>query len=100
MAYLEQDVILTATIVQKAQDLYFDEYHVDITDVMTQSSMVLRIFRSTYYDDSNDETRIYIPSDNEDRFIRSRYYGGHTDVYIPFGDNLKLYDSILFIHTQ
>lgn len=29
---------------------------------------------------------------NEDHFIRSGYYGGHSDAYIPYGDNLYYYD--------
>ncbi|GER42509.1 DNA polymerase [Striga asiatica] len=29
---------------------------------------------------------------NEDSFIRRAYYGGHTDVYKPYGENLYYYD--------
>ena len=29
---------------------------------------------------------------NQDKFIRRGYYGGHTDVYIPYGENLHYYD--------
>lgn len=83
---------MTAAILQKAQEIYFKLYYVDITSVMTISSMALRIFRTIYYDESKEETRIYIPDDNQDSFIRSGYYGGHTDVYIPRGENLKLAD--------
>jgi len=92
LQYLEKDILLTAAILQKAQEIYFQLYNVDITEVITISSMALRIFRTKYYDDSKEETRIYIPDDNQDRFIRGGYYGGHTDVYIPYGENLKLYD--------
>jgi len=55
--------------------------------------MALRIFQSKYYEESKEETRIYIPNDNQDNFIRSGYYGGHTYVYIP-RVNLKL------VHTN
>jgi len=29
----------------------------------------------------------------QDKFIRRWYYGGHTDVYIPYGENLHYYDA-------
>jgi hypothetical protein len=29
---------------------------------------------------------------NQDKFIRRGYYGGHTNVYIPYGENLHYYD--------
>ena len=35
---------------------------------------------------------IYIPSSNQDAFIRRGYYGGHADTYKPYGDNLYYYD--------
>lgn len=43
-----------------------------------------------YYDASN--WPIHIPNQNEDSFIRRAYYGGHTDVYMPFGEELYYYD--------
>lgn len=43
-----------------------------------------------FYDDVN--WPIHIPNRNEDEFIRSGYYGGHTDTYIPYGENLYYYD--------
>jgi hypothetical protein len=52
--------------------------------------MALSIFRTRYYDD--EKFRIYIPNENADKFIRSGYYGGHADVYIPYGEGLYLYD--------
>ena len=35
---------------------------------------------------------IYIPNKNEDSFIRRAYYGGHTDTYKPYGEDLYYYD--------
>ena len=35
---------------------------------------------------------IYIPSSNQDAFIRRGYYGGHADTYKPYGENLYYYD--------
>jgi len=33
-----------------------------------------------------------IPTPKEDAFIRRGYFGGHTDVYKPKGENLYYYD--------
>lgn len=43
-----------------------------------------------YYDVSN--WPIHIPNKNEDSFLRKAYYGGHTDVYRPYGEHLYYYD--------
>lgn len=88
--YLDQDIALLGRVMQKAQDLYWKEYKIDIVYQMTISSLALSIFRMKYYDDENH--RIYIPNKNADTFIRSGFYGGHTDMYIPVGSNLFSYD--------
>lgn len=44
----------------------------------------------TYY--NMEVFPIYIPNRNEDDFIRRGYYGGHSDVYVPHGKDLKYYD--------
>lgn len=60
------------------------------TSALGLSSLALSIFRMKYYDATN--WPIHIPSMNEDSFLRRAYYGGHTDVYKPRGDNLDYYD--------
>lgn len=52
---------------------------INITRVLTISSLAMTIFRAHYYD---EQARIYIPSVNADSFIRAGYYGGHADVCI------------------
>lgn len=39
-----------------------------------------------------DDFPIHIPNKNEDTFLRHGYYGGHTDAYKPYGQNLYNYD--------
>ncbi|XP_038876624.1 DNA polymerase-like [Benincasa hispida] len=75
---------------QKAQEIYWNLYNVDIESKITLSSLALSIFRMKFYDDVN--WPIHIPNRNEDEFLRSGYYGGHTDTYIPYGSNLDYYD--------
>ncbi|KAL4553846.1 hypothetical protein LXL04_040224 [Taraxacum kok-saghyz] len=88
--YMRQDVYLLGGVMLKAQDIYWNLYKVDIESKITLSSLALNIFRLIYYDDSLFP--IHIPTKNEDKFIRHAYYGGHTDVYKPFGEDLYYYD--------
>ncbi|KAL2905442.1 DNA polymerase [Bienertia sinuspersici] len=90
LTYLKQDILLLGGIMQKAQKLCWEQYSVDIEEVITNSSLSLRIFRSLFYDASSYP--IHIPSRNEDKYIRRGYYGGHTDVYIRSGTDLYYYD--------
>lgn len=88
--YLKRDVLLLGGVMQKAQEIYWKLFKVDIETKITLPSLALTIFRLKYYDDSN--WPIHIPNKNEDTFIRRAYYGGHTDVYIPCGEDLYYYD--------
>ncbi|KAF6154153.1 hypothetical protein GIB67_016405 [Kingdonia uniflora] len=90
--YMRQDIRLLAgvVIVMKAQEIYWTEYSIDITSCLTLSSLAMKIFRSRYYNDK--EFPIHIPNRNEDEFFRSGYYGGHADMYKPYGKNLYYYD--------
>jgi len=88
--YMKQDIRLLGGVMQKAQEIYWELYKVDIESKITLSSLALCIYRMKYYDASN--WPIHIPSRNEDTFIRRGYYGGHADTYIPYGENLYYYD--------
>jgi hypothetical protein len=90
LEYMKQDVRLLAGIMQKARSLYYNLFQVDITSKITLSSLALHIFRLKFY--LVDVFPIHIPNQNQDNFIRQGYYGGHTDVYIPMGENLYYYD--------
>ena len=91
LTYLKQDILITAAVMQRAKAIIWEEYGIDILKVLTISALALKIFRRVYYKD-DDDNRIYIPDDNEAQFIREGYYGGHTDVYKPYGENLYYYD--------
>lgn len=88
--YMKQDILLLGGVMQKAQEIYWKLYQVDIESKITISSLALTIFRMKYYDVSN--WPIHIPNKNEDSFIRRAYYGGHTDTYKPYGEDLYYYD--------
>lgn len=88
--YMKQDILLLGGVMLKAQRIYYDLFQVDIVTKITVSALALSIFRIQYYNE--DSWPIYIPNKNEDTFIRRSYYGGHTDTYKPYGENLYYYD--------
>lgn len=88
--YMKQDIRLLGGIMMRAQDIYFSQYKVDIVNVLTVSSLAMSIYRMSFYD--SNSWPIHIPSRNQDKFIRKGYFGGHTDVYKPYGENLYYYD--------
>lgn len=87
---MKQDILLLGGVMQKAQEIYWTLYKLDIESKITLSSLALSIFRMKYYDANN--WPIHIPNMNEDCFIRRAYYGGHTDTYKPYGEDLYYYD--------
>lgn len=90
LTYLRQDVALLAGIMLKAQSIFWTKYSIDTENVMTISALALKIFRQRYFDDK--KTPIYIPTRNQDTFIRKGYYGGHVDVYKPGAERIYYYD--------
>ncbi|XP_057544023.1 DNA polymerase-like [Amaranthus tricolor] len=88
--YLRQDILILGGVMLKAQKIYWDKYNIDIEEMMTLSSLSLKIFRNNYLDD--ESFHIHLPTRNQDTFIRRGYYGGHSDVYKPYGENLYYYD--------
>lgn len=59
----------------------------DITTIFSTSTLSLRIFRQHHLKDS-----IPILKEWEDKFIRDSYYGGATDYYIKYAENLYYSD--------
>lgn len=88
--YMKQDILLLGGVMQKAQDIYWKLFSIDIESKITLPSLALTIYRTLYYDESHFQ--IHIPSQNEGRFLRQGCYGGHTDTYKPHGTNLYYYD--------
>ena len=90
LKYLKHDVELLGHIMVRAQQIFFEYYKVDIVDKTTIAAMAFTIWRMRYHDDKI--WKLYIPTKEEDAFIRRAYYGGHVDVYKPYGENLYYYD--------
>ncbi|XP_059067855.1 DNA polymerase-like [Cryptomeria japonica] len=88
--YMIQDIRLLGGVMLKAQDIYWNQYKVDIENCLTFPTLAMTIFRTNYYNPIS--WPIHIPSRNEDTFIRCGYYGRHADTYKPYGENLYYYD--------
>jgi len=85
--YSKQDTISLLNALDKAQNIYLSEYTVDICDVWSTSTLSLKIFRSKYL-----KCDIPLLDIVQDDYIRKGYYGGSTDYYKMYGENLYYYD--------
>lgn len=85
--YALQDSIALLQALLKAQEIYLQNYNIDLTSVLSTSSLSLKIFRSKFLN-----VEIPILKGSVDKFIRQSYFGGGTDYYKAYGENLKIYD--------
>src|ERR1700731_1749841 len=85
--YSKQDSKCLFNSLIKAQKEFIKLHNVDITSVVSISSLAMKIFRINYL-----EVDIPILNNNEDNFIRKAYYGGATDYYKAYAKNLYYYD--------
>jgi len=80
----------------KAQDIYIKNFSVDIASVLSTSTLSLKIFRTSFL--TKD---IPCLNNNLDQFIRQSYYGGATDYYQMYGENMNYYDvNSLYPHAM
>ena len=85
--YAKQDSVCLFNALTIAQQQYLNNYSVDIINIVSTSSLSLRIFRSHFL-----KVNIPILNHNVDEFVRPSYFGGATDYYKAYGTNLKYYD--------
>jgi DNA polymerase type B, organellar and viral len=85
--YAKQDSICLFNALMNAQSHYLNNYSVDIVNVVSTSNLSLVIFRYHFL-----KVNIPILKSNVDQFIRTSYFGGATDYYKAYGENLKYYD--------
>lgn len=64
-------------------------YDLEITECLTISRLGLNIFLNKYL---NDAKLPLINKPNVFKFIKQGYFGGITEVYKPFGEDLNYYD--------
>ena len=72
---------------KKIHSNLYSNITVDVLSVLSTSSLALKIFRSHFL-----KINIPIIKENHDKFIRHSYFGGATDYYKAYGENLYYYD--------
>jgi hypothetical protein len=90
LEYHSKDLLLTFYIVESAQKTFLKKYTVDINNVYSASGLAVKVYRTCFYDYSKNP--IHYLSDNTEHFVRKGFYGGHVDVFKPFGENIFWYD--------
>lgn len=85
--YSLQDSIALYQALEKAQQIYVENYGVDICTIFSTSSLSLKIFRLKFLKED-----IPVIRGNTDSFIRKSYFGGHTDYYKGYMKNGHYYD--------
>jgi hypothetical protein len=86
--YCEIDCIALFQILLKFNSLIFGMFNKNIHNYPTLPSLAFAIFRSNFMSEEN------IPklTGNIENEIRQGYTGGSTDMFIPYGKNIKCYD--------
>lgn len=88
LEYLTNDLNILYGIIHLFNKELYNDYNINISDVVTVSGLAMKIFLSQHY--SNNIPRINKPSIYRD--IKEAYFGGITEVYRPHGYNLFYYD--------
>lgn len=70
-----------------AQLIYWSNFHVDIESVYSTATLSLKIYRTKF-----QNNKIFILPPHIDNFVRNAYFGGGTDVYKAYGENIHYYD--------
>jgi hypothetical protein len=80
----------------KLQEMYLNNYKVDITSILSTSTLSLKIFRKNFL-----KVNIPILKRRDDTFLRNAYFGGATDYYQMKAFNIKYYDvNSLYPHNM
>ena len=86
--YLNKDLISLYKIMDTFNKFVYREYGVQMTDCLTVSRLALNIFLKNYLKDS----KIPLIPQSIYNDIKKAYFGGVTEVYKPYGENLYYYD--------
>ena len=89
IAYSLQDSDSLFNCIYKLQEKYILDYGVDITTILSTSTLSLKIFRANFLD-----VDIPVLKRVDDTFLRESYFGGETDYYKLRAVNIFYYDVI------
>lgn len=87
--YLSADIKGLYEVLSEFSRLIYIHFNVQMVESLTITRLALNIFKQNYYENNN------IPSINKIylfNFISEAYFGGITEVYKPFGQNLVYID--------
>lgn len=82
-----QDSIVLYDSIRSAAIKYHLTYKIDISSVLSTSSLSMKIFRTNFLDKD-----IPVLKRSQDNYIRKSYIGGAIDHYKLYGKNLYYYD--------
>ncbi|KAK2995369.1 hypothetical protein RJ640_029001 [Escallonia rubra] len=93
--YMKQDILLLGGVMRKAQDIYWNDYKVDLESKITLPSLALTIFRKMYYDPNTFP--IHIPTYVECSRTIERAFLPYRDkkntLIFPTGEFIGVYYS-------
>lgn len=91
--YCERDCIVLYQIIKKFSKNIYEAFKINVLNTPTLSSLAFSIYRSNFLSQNAGES-INIPVIKGKMYsdIKNSYTGGAVDVYIPYGENLYLYD--------
>ncbi len=90
LSYLSKDLISLYQILKKVNRALFLDFNVKMSNCLTVSKMSYEIFSKDYL--SVDKPIPLINKKSIYRDLKLGYYGGNTEVYKPYGENLYYYD--------
>jgi DNA polymerase type B, organellar and viral len=85
--YSLQDSNCLYDCISRLQEIYLLEYNVDITTILSTSTLSMKIFRSKFL-----KVNIPILKRIDDSLIREGYFAGATDYYQMKPENIYYYD--------
>jgi DNA polymerase type B, organellar and viral len=88
LKYLDKDLISLYGIIYTFNKYVYENYGLQLTNCLTISRLALNIFLKNYLKDS----KIPLISQNMYNDIKKAYFGGVSEVYRPYGENLYYYD--------
>jgi hypothetical protein len=99
LKYLKNDILGLYEVMEEFNRLTFIHFNQQITDALTITRLSLNIFYRYYYLPSIKPIP-YIKKTYIFNFIKEAYFGGITEVYRPYGENLILIDvNSLYPHS-
>lgn len=88
--YNKEDTLLLLYIMEYFKVEVAFSFGIDLIKCMTNTRLAINVFKDRYNESYNKIPRITYGQCY--KFIKKAFFGGYTQVFIPKGENLKLYD--------